>query len=541
MQRKSIIVFALIIALLATLRSFPVGRSMVFNGPIFIMGDGSIEPVSAPIQRNGSTYTLTGDVSSFSDGIVVEIDAITLNGAGYTVQGLVNSSVSPPLETNGINMTGRSNVTVENTIVIGFTNGMLLSTSSSGLGGLSGYNTIDGNNLTSNENGIVLAASNGSDIFSNDISEGGFGISVSDFSMNNSIDGNDLMGNALGMFFNDSYNNYVYGNNVPSAYQGVWLDGSSNNTLALNNVSAYDYGNGITLVDSSNYDAIVGNEVTNCDQGLSLRSFSSFGSIVGNDIEGNFRGLEFSDSSNDTIARNTISDNGWFNFRLVRGSGNLVYENTIAGNGFSIWLASSLNNSFYHNFIGSMAVILSSTYGNAWDDGYPSGGNYWVGSNATDRFSGPYQNITGSDGICDSPVVLDANDVDNYPLAAPFYSFNATSGQQVQIESNSTLSNFHYNSTAILFDMTGENGTDGFCRISIPSDVMNGPFAVFVNGTQVTYTLNPYSNDSLNYLYFTLHFSTQEITVIPEYFSAEMLFISVLIVSLIVLVYKKRR
>jgi parallel beta-helix repeat protein len=539
LARKLIIVFGMILVLLAANRSFSIVNSVVVNGPIFIQQDGSVEPISAPIQRNGDIYTLTDDVASFSDGIVIEIDGITLDGAGHTVQGIVNSSAPSTNETTGINLTGQSNVTIENTNVMGFTDGIMLSASNN-LENVSNFNTIVGNNLTSDGNGIILAPSNGSEILSNDISDNGVGISVSDFSMNNSIGTNTLTGNPLGIFLNDSENNYVYANSVSSMYDSIWLDGSSNNSLTLNTVSTAYYGNGIILLDSSNYNAIVGNDVTNCDEGLSLRSSSNFGILVGNTIEGNFRGLENIGSSNDTIARNDISNSGWFNFRLSGCSGDLVYENSITGNAISIWLASSSNNSFYHNFIGSTDVTLVPPNSNTWDDGYPSGGNYWVGANLTDRFSGAYQTITGSDGICDSPVVLNANNTDRYPLAGPFYSFNATSEHYVQILSNSTISNFRFNGTAILFDMTGENGTDGFCRISIPLDMMSGPFSVFVNGTQVTFALIPNSNDSLGYLYFSLHFSTQEITVIPEY-SAGVLVISLMLVALAVLVHKKRR
>jgi hypothetical protein len=38
-----------------------------------------------------------------------------------------------------------------------------------------------------------------------------------------------------------------------------------------------------------------------------------------------------------------------------------------------------------------------------WDVGYPSGGNYWSSYTGIDFCSGPYQNISGSNGIGDSP------------------------------------------------------------------------------------------------------------------------------------------
>lgn len=57
---------------------------------------------------------------------------------------------------------------------------------------------------------------------------------------------------------------------------------------------------------------------------------------------------------------------------------------------------------------------------NFWDNGYPTGGNYWSDYNGTDFYGGPHQNETGSDGIGDTPYcILLGNrtmNVDNYPL-----------------------------------------------------------------------------------------------------------------------------
>jgi hypothetical protein len=57
---------------------------------------------------------------------------------------------------------------------------------------------------------------------------------------------------------------------------------------------------------------------------------------------------------------------------------------------------------------------------NVWDDGYPSGGNYWSDYTSTDLYSGPYQNETGRDGIGDIPYVIDTDNQDNYPLMPPY-------------------------------------------------------------------------------------------------------------------------
>jgi hypothetical protein len=53
-----------------------------------------------------------------------------------------------------------------------------------------------------------------------------------------------------------------------------------------------------------------------------------------------------------------------------------------------------------------------------WSDGYPSGGNYWSDYTGKDLKSGPYQNVTGSDGIGDTPYIIDAANIDPYPIVA---------------------------------------------------------------------------------------------------------------------------
>jgi hypothetical protein len=50
---------------------------------------------------------------------------------------------------------------------------------------------------------------------------------------------------------------------------------------------------------------------------------------------------------------------------------------------------------------------------NAWDDGYPSGGNYWSDYTGTDA---------NYDGIGDTPYTIDALNQDRYPLMGPFGS-----------------------------------------------------------------------------------------------------------------------
>jgi hypothetical protein len=78
-------------------------------------------------------------------------------------------------------------------------------------------------------------------------------------------------------------------------------------------------------------------------------------------------------------------------------------------------------NHIYHNsFVSNNNhTFLINTSDNRWDNGYPSGGNYWDDYNGTDYYNGPFQNETGSDDIGDMPYHMDESNQDRYPLMKP--------------------------------------------------------------------------------------------------------------------------
>ena len=65
-------------------------------------------------------------------------------------------------------------------------------------------------------------------------------------------------------------------------------------------------------------------------------------------------------------------------------------------------------------------------YANTWDDGYPSGGNYWSDYADIDQYCGPYQNETGPDGIWDHPYEIDENNIDHYPIVPEVSTWTST-------------------------------------------------------------------------------------------------------------------
>jgi hypothetical protein len=110
--------------------------------------------------------------------------------------------------------------------------------------------------------------------------------------------------------------------------------------------------------------------------------------------------------------------------------------------------------------------------------------------------------------------------------------------QRIQTICNSTISDLVYNGTAIGFNVTGENGTAGFCRICIPIILLNVTYKIFVNGTEVTYRLLPFSNETYKYLYFNYTHSTQEVIIVPEFPSFLILPLFFIATLLAVMVYR---
>jgi parallel beta-helix repeat protein len=150
-----------------------------WTGTVYIRADGSIDPPDAPIiTYDKVTYTLTYNITSTADGIVVERDNIVLDGEGYTVQG--NGSGI------GVLLEFRSNVTITNMEVNAFDYGIRLRYSSN--------NIVCRNNITNNGVSILLDYSLNNSIVENTIANNWHGIRL-DYASYNIICGNNITAN----------------------------------------------------------------------------------------------------------------------------------------------------------------------------------------------------------------------------------------------------------------------------------------------------------------------------------------------------------
>ncbi|MEW6069373.1 MAG: NosD domain-containing protein [Candidatus Thermoplasmatota archaeon] len=133
-------------------------------------------------------------------------------------------------------------------------------------------------------------------------------------------------------------------------------------------------------------------------------------------------GVVLSSSSNNNIRANYVYNNSGRGIVLSSSSNNNIRANYVYNNSqYGIYLSSSSNNSIYHNnFINNINQTYDESF-NIWDNGYPSGGNYWSDYTCSDLYSGANQDRPGSDGIGDTPYnISGGTNKDRYPLMRPW-------------------------------------------------------------------------------------------------------------------------
>jgi parallel beta-helix repeat protein len=184
-MHKAIVVLLLFLMVALTVTCvIPVSsQAQVPLQTIFIQPDGSIYPATDAIQRNGNTYTFTSNLYAAID---ILKSNIVLNGAGYTLSGPYNGTVSDVFVIGqgpnqlqqgqlvdyviGVDLGNNSvcGVTIENLNIENFSIGTYMWTQN---------NTVKGNSVSDNIVGVLLSGSN------------------------NTIIGNVIANNTQGLFF----------------------------------------------------------------------------------------------------------------------------------------------------------------------------------------------------------------------------------------------------------------------------------------------------------------------------------------------------
>jgi parallel beta-helix repeat protein len=293
---------------------------------------------------------------------------------------------------------------------------------------------------------------------------------------------------------------------------GILVDFSSGNEISHNTITNNNYG--ISLYSSGDNVISSNNISSNSNDGIFFY-LSSDNVVSGNTISNNDDGIYLLFSGDNVVSGNTIFSNNNYGISLYYSTNNVVSGNTIfSNNNYGIYLALySNNNAIYRNNFNNTYQVWSDS-ANVWDDG--DEGNYWSDYTGQDL---------NEDGIGDDPYVIDVNNQDNHPLMGMISKFSVTLVREtyyVTTICNSTISDFRFEigpetgNKIIRFNVTGEDGTVGFCRIAIPTELMNYPYILLVGGKETVPTLLDVSNESHVYLYFTYVHSTHTVTIISS-------------------------
>ncbi|MBX5321403.1 MAG: S8 family serine peptidase [Candidatus Bathyarchaeota archaeon] len=116
----------------------------------------------------------------------------------------------------------------------------------------------------------------------------------------------------------------------------------------------------------------------------------------------------------------------------------------------------------------------------------------------------------------------------------------------VEITSNSTVTNFNFSQQQmkIGFNVTGDEGTVGFCNVTIPNILLGGPYTVLVNDVPITSEWT--WNNTHSFIYFTYTHSEHHIDIvgssaIPEFPLETFLLLLAMLSSVAAVMVKKRR
>ena len=202
----------------------------------------------------------------------------------------------------------------------------------------------------------------------------------------------------------------VSNNIITNSYIGIQLRTGIADSIFNNSISECPTG---IRIDTSSYENVIANNVISTieDEGISVFGFNN--SIYQNSLINIDWGtgivLNYLSSGN-SIAKNFFSDVCYEIF-IERASNNLIIENTLTTSnyGIGIYCDNCQNNKIYHNnFLNHGCNVYEYGGSNQWDNGYPSGGNYW------DDYTGEDIN---NDGIGDTPYgIPEGTNQDHYPL-----------------------------------------------------------------------------------------------------------------------------
>jgi len=351
---------------------------------IYIKNNGIVQPQTPLIERTGSNYKLTGDITNYT--LEIQCDNIVLDGKGYNIQGNASRIKGYDDGNNGIITEKQKNITIKNINFVQGETGIRISSSSN-------ITLIDNTFSNGIYTGITLQDSTQILIENNRFTNLHTDISVPAVMLNGSkitFRNNTITGSSYGIKVIGLSN--IISENLIECMLPVQMDMVNSSVISMNTISG--------PANWSGRDPFIGNE------GISFFRRCSDNIIFGNNITG------FVNQAIRTV---------------FSCSNNTFYGNYIANTEVAVSLQDgAINNTFYGNTFAVDSCkfrIDDDVEGTSWDNG--TIGNYWGDYEGTDN---------NEDGIGDSPYTIvgvkwdtdvggDVSFIagyDNYPLMKPY-------------------------------------------------------------------------------------------------------------------------
>jgi parallel beta-helix repeat protein len=294
------------------------------------------------------------------------------------------------------------------------------------------YNIVAENNFTNTTIAIRLQGPHHNNVLSRNVITGAeYGIKIEEQANSNTVSGNIIAGCQFGIQVLNARYTEISDNTIARNYGDGWdagirLDYAGYTRIHSNLI--VDNWRGILLYTSSPHVSIYSNNITDNEFAIRVASGGSDYLNVSDNVVINNRGYGigltgFGGASNyATISRNLILNNSDGIALGQYSNYNTILHNNIGQNSYGFYIDYSTQNTIWGNNIidNDQQVYVSTGSVNNWGNGYPYGGNYWSDYFGVDVKSGLDQDLPGSDGLGDTPYVIDADNTDYYPLMNPW-------------------------------------------------------------------------------------------------------------------------
>lgn len=236
-------------------------------------------------------------------------------------------------------------------------------------------------------------------------------------------------GNYSGIYVNSVSNVSIIKCVVTNCYIGIKVDFSKNVYVSNCEIAGNKFA-AIRVWGASENINVQNCTIYNNYYGIGLFTYSQNSCVLANNVFNNSMGIALLNSKGNQIAKNRLKNNKYGLYledRLTKNNiitKNWIFNNSYCGVYLNIFAKDETGNLFcFNNFINNtVQVYIEQPYfpRNNWNLTYPLGGNYWSDYTFEDLKSGPFQNVTGSDGFLDKPYYIALNNIDFYPLSSPY-------------------------------------------------------------------------------------------------------------------------